>query len=300
MISIEDLKKSGSYENGGEIWNILEHNPGEISCWSEKGVELVNLGGDKVELIKNFPLKIYEENKPLLQENGNILFLNCDEEQGINIYYCDKNFEVHLIEKHISPLPLSLCNLPDLSFACGFSEGEIKIYSRNSNTQKYEVSKKYNKHPTRPITDILYLPQQKYLISGSSGKTIDVYSLSQGESIQTIYDDCCFPLLAIDNSTFVSANKEEIKFWSLKSEFECIKTIKAHENEKWISLSLLGNDLMVSKSGDEFKIWDIKNYECLKTFKEDSSIRQLIVAKNKDIITVTRNNKVNVWKKISS
>ncbi len=57
---------------------------------------------------------------------------------------------------------------------------------------------------------------------------------------------------------------------------------------------------MVSKSGDEFKIWDTKSYECLKTYKEDSSIKQFIVSKNNDIITLTRNNKVNVWKKISS
>lgn len=300
MMSIVDLKKSVSYENGGQIWNILELNDGEISCWGEKGVELVNLVGDKVELTKNFPLKIYDENTPLLQENGSILYLNCAEEEGINLYYCDKNFEVHLIEEAKHPLPFSLCNLPDLSFACGFSDGKIKIYSRNSDTQKYEVTNEYNKHRTRPVADILYFPQQKYLLSGSSSQTIDVYSLSQGESIQTIYDDCCSSLRAIDDSTFVSANKKEIKFWSLKSEFECIKTINAHENDRWIRLSLLGNDLLVSKSGDEFKIWDIKNYECLKTFKEDSTIKQLIVTKNKDIITLTQDSKVNVWKKISS
>jgi hypothetical protein len=32
---------------------------------------------------------------------------------------------------------------------------------------------------------------------------------------------------------------------------------------------------MVSRSDDEFKIWDVKNYECLKTYKEDSDILRI-------------------------
>jgi hypothetical protein len=51
------------------------------------------------------------------------------------------------------------------------------------------------------------------------------------------------------------------------------KTIKAHEESIYdIYLYLLGNELMLTKSDNVFKIWDVKNYECLKTYKEDSVI----------------------------
>jgi hypothetical protein len=55
---------------------------------------------------------------------------------------------------------------------------------------------------------------------------------------------------------------------------------------------------MVSHSYiNEFKIWDVKNYERLKTYKEDSNtIRRIIITADNNIITLTNNYKINVWK----
>jgi WD40 repeat protein len=110
--------------------------------------------------------------------------------------------------------------------------------------------------------------------------------------------------MVINDETFASGNPGEIKIWSIKDYskteliFSCIKSINAHEESMHgISLHLLGNDLMVSESGeDEFIIWDVKKYKCIKTYKEDSYIKRLIVTKNCDIITATYDNKVNLWK----
>jgi hypothetical protein len=54
-------------------------------------------------------------------------------------------------------------------------------------------------------------------------------------------------------------------------------------------LKLLGSEYIVSRAeqGDEFKIWDLKNYECMQTYREDSDIKRLIVMKDNSVITQT-------------
>jgi hypothetical protein len=46
---------------------------------------------------------------------------------------------------------------------------------------------------------------------------------------------------------------------------------------------------------DEFKIWDLRNYECLITYKEETGIYGLIVTENNKIITATKDKKVSLW-----
>jgi hypothetical protein len=41
-------------------------------------------------------------------------------------------------------------------------------------------------------------------------------------------------------------------------------------------------------------IWDFKNYESLITYEEDFYLSKMIVTKNNDIITTTKNSRVNV------
>jgi WD40 repeat protein len=198
-----------------------------------------------------------------------------------------------------------LCNISDLSFAVGFSEGTIKIYSKNN--KKYQ-SKDYKIH-IGTVKSLLYLPQQNLLLSGSDDKTINIFSLSEEKSIKRLIaqKNWVTSLILLNDETFASGSNGFIKIWSIKEKtrieisFLFINIIKASEYPDDIYLNILGNDFIVSKSyGAEFKIWDVKNYECIKTVtgKDDSSLVELIVTKNKNtnIITVTKNNKINLWK----
>jgi WD40 repeat protein len=120
----------------------------------------------------------------------------------------------------------------------------------------------------------------------------------------TGHSNSVFSLISLNDETIASGSRGEIKIWSIKADtnIECIKTIKAHENENgnknrnnFVFLQKFGNDFMVSKSKDEFIIWDVKNYNYLKTYKEDSFIQRLIVTGDNKIITATKENFVNVW-----
>jgi WD40 repeat protein len=138
-------------------------------------------------------------------------------------------------------------------------------------------------------------------LSGSCDKTINVLNLLKEKSIKTLngHSNDVTSLTFLNDETFASGCFKEIKIWSIKGNIECIKTIDAHDSNGYgIVLNSLGNDFIVSRAseGCEFKIWDVKSYECLKTYNEDSAINRLIVTKNQDIITETKDMKVNVWK----
>lgn len=144
---------------------------------------------------------------------------------------------------------------------------------------------------------MIYLPKHNYILSGSQDRTINVLSLNDKNSIKKITDhnNWVTSILLLSDETFSSASRGVIKIWSIKSEIECIKTIDAHEKSRYtMNLHLLGNNFMISQSDyEEFKIWDLKNYECLKTYREDTDIYGMNVTKN-SIITRTKDNKVNV------
>jgi hypothetical protein len=66
---------------------------------------------------------------------------------------------------------------------------------------------------------------------------------------------------------------------------EFIRTIEARERSLYgIYLNPIGNDFMVSRSESEFKIWNLKTYECIKTYIVDSFIHLMIVTKNNHIV----------------
>jgi hypothetical protein len=289
-----NFEKSYSYKLDQTPLGILELSEGEISCWTEEKIELLKCNTNSLELSKSLPLKTQQNyTYPIEQENGDIIYRRGPYELTI----CDKNFNLIEIFKESNSI-WSLCGISKLSFAVGLSVGTIKIYSRNSNSQKYEVIKEYNFHSNR-IWSLLYLPKQNYLLSGSSDQTINVLSLSEEKSIKKLtgHNSTVSSLISLNDETFASGSYREIKIWSIKANIICLKNIRAHEEvcEFFIFLQLVENDFIVSQSGDEFKIWDLKNYQCSKTYKENSGITAMIVTKNKNIITGTGDNKVNLW-----
>jgi WD40 repeat protein len=291
---VQNFKKCSSLKFNHDINGLLELCDGSFPCWTKNEIKLLKLDGDKLELIKSFYINTFDSwIFPIKQKKGNIIFKGSSKELTI----CDKDFNVIKRYEKSSNIK-SLCSISNLSFAIGLEDGTLKIYLINSNTQEH-VFYQFNKH-SKAIWSLLYLPKQNYLLSGSWDKTINVTCLSERKLIKTLtgHSDWVSSLISLNDETFASGSEGEIKIWSIKEEIQFIKTIKAYEGICWgVFLNLLGNDFMISRIGDcEFKIWDLKNYECLKTYEEDSRIRELIVTKNNKIITVTEDNKLNVWR----
>jgi WD40 repeat protein len=297
-MKIPTYKKLGSYKYNGLLNSILELNQGEISCWTDEKLELIKLRDDSLVLTESFPLKTEYSAYTIQLENGNIIHAS-----GGDLTIFDKNFNI--LEKYEEKKVICLlCKISELSFAVGLSSGRIKIYSKLNST-RYEI-KEYKSH-NDGIGALLYLPKQNFLLSGSFDFSINVLSLSDEKSIKRLTDhkNIITSLVLLNDETFASSSLGVIKIWSIKAEENkehieciCIKTLNAHEEIDYIFLYNLANDFMVSKTGSEFIIWDVKNYESLKSYKEDSVIDKFIVTKNQSIVTSTTDNKVNIWQKI--
>jgi WD40 repeat protein len=294
-INIELRKKSSSHQLDLDFWALIELRDGTVPCWTSGGIQLFENIESSFKLIKKFSYKTTYWTYPIQQENQNIIFT--DGAYEVAMY----NKEFKLIKSYFETnFIIALCNLSELSFALGLANGTIKIYSLDQTNQKYGV--KEHKYHTETVYSLLYLPNQNYLISSSKDRTIKVFSLSEAKVVQTITDHCEYvtSLISLNETTFASGSYGEIKVWHIKADnINCIKTLEAHEESlHGIDLNLLGGDFMVSRTylDDEYKIWDLKTYKCLKTYKEDSQIERLICTKNKEIITATDDNQLNIWK----
>jgi WD40 repeat protein len=306
-INIDYLKKCRNYQSDYDAESILQLSDGNISFWNWYEIKLLKLVADNLVVIKILPIgseNIYARpmllqnaySHPIQLQNENIIYASDSKKLTI----CDKDFNViEILEE--TKLIMSICNLSELSFAVGFENGNIKIYSRNPESLKYEVVKE-NVCQYVYASSLLYLPKQNYLLSGSLwNKSIIVLNLSDLKTIQKLTGHISevTSFLSLNDETFASGSYGEFKIWSIKadSSIQCIQTIPAHENcTNRIVLYNFVNDLMISRSGEEFKIWDWKTYECLGRYGEDCPIIALIVTKNLHIITGTNKKNVNLWK----
>jgi WD40 repeat protein len=304
--STYELKKSCSYEFHGNIKGILELISGEIACFTDNATHLLKIcDNNSLKLSESFPAA-HIDTFPIQQGNGNIIFA-----YDKDLTICNENFDLIENLKESNSI-WSLCNISQQSFAIGLSSGTIKIYSKknknkNNSNETYFITNEY-KHHSGGVWTLLYLPKQKYLLSGSKDETINVLSLFEEKLIETLTGHSSYvsSFLSINDQTFASGSNGEIKIWSIKDEtiIECIRTLNAHEKSYYnICLYHLGNDYMVSRTNDdrEFKIWDVKNFKCLRVYKEDSEFHHLIVTKSNSnsnsIITGTKDKKVNFWHK---
>jgi hypothetical protein len=294
-INIDSLRKCSTYKLYGEIKAVLEHSDETFSFFTERGIELLEIKNNRFNLIKTLPIKSDYWTHPIQFENGDIIFRS----RFNQLTHFDKDFNIiqRFEESHDI---YSLCNLSELSFAVGFYH-YIKVYSKNENTQKYEV-KEY-KCPSFGIFNIHYLPKQNFLLISSYEKKINVLSLSEG-SIKKLTDhnSPVTSLISLNDETFASDSYDGvIKICSIKEDtsIECIRTIQTDEIGSGSKLYILGNDFIISRSEIEFKILDVKTYECIKSLKEDLSFERMTVTKNQNVITVIEDeqvNQVNLWK----
>lgn len=299
-ININSLKNRMFYCLDNYVGGILELSYGTILSWTEDKINFMKYDSNcNLQLKKTLELEKSIHNccsfiSPINQ-NGNVIFTD----GGMDLRIWDKNFK--LIEISEESYIFCICNLTPSCFAIGLNNGPIKIYSRSDNNE-INFFKEYTYH-SRAVTCLLYIPKYEVLLSASLDKTINVINLLEDECIQTVTDNnhCVSSLISVENGIIASGSYEGvIKVWSINQDkhIECIKTVKSHSEKKWIYLYLLGNDFILCRQdySKEFKIFDLKTYECLKTCKEEDIIDRLLVTNNYNIIIGTLDKKINVWK----
>jgi hypothetical protein len=295
-----NYEKISSIEFNDNISALLQIDDNLILGTSFKNLFLFEITSDySFKLIKNISYKKNLLNPPaLLLLDDNIVYGG----DKLEIYYLNLNIveEIHLNEqlneKHIS----SLCRISEKSFAAGFSNGCIKIFTKNTSNQKFSEEICLTSH-INEVTSLLCLENKNILLSGSLGE-IKIWNLSQQTTLmQTLIGHKSFvnSLISLNDEMFASSCRD-IKIWSIKDNFNCVKTINAHW-DTLNSLKLLNSNYIITPSSDgKFKIWNAEEpYKCLRTYNESSGINFLLVMNNSTIVTSTKDNKINIWIPIS-
>lgn len=314
-INISSFKKRATHQfEYDRLFGILNLSDDTIAFWTEDSIILLKYNEKEInpstEVIKSFP---FEYNNSLYMCIFPIQLkdpTNINTDTSTDIIFTDGQNELKIFDKNFKLIDtyyelntiISLCIISSCSFAVGLSDGSVKIYFRNE--KKYQVHRKYNCYKC-PVNCILYLPKQDFILF-CIYKYIEVFNLKHSKHIVTLdqHNHELSSIIQMNDNIFVSVSSDgEIKFWCIKSEknyiIECINTIKAYEQKSLVFLYVLGDEYIVSRQFKkrEFKIWDVKNYKCINTYKEESYIKRLIVTKNNNIITGTfLDRKVNVWK----
>lgn len=180
------------------------------------------------------------------------------------------------------------------------------MLSKNGHKKEYDIVLEYKEH-AYSVNCLLYVPQHNLLLSASHDCLINVFSLTNKQSIDRLtgHEECITGLISLNNSMdfkFASSSYDgEIRIWKIMKDhsIECISTIQAHKGD-CVFLNLLSQDFMVSrvsnfKNSRCFKIWDLKTFKCCKICEENCEILSMVTSKD-SIITLTSDWKLNLWK----
>lgn len=300
ILNATNLKNLSSYQQDDIVRGLLELKDGRIACWTKEKIKIFKINNEnKLELIQNLNFKTYGTNITVnpIEHYENIIFT--DKDNQVRIW--DKYFRLSQVFQEYSTI-LSLCEISSTQIAIGLDR-RIKIYNRNVIKQSYYKSKEYTDFSSS-VNNLVYLSKFDLLISSSSeDKVINMLSFREGKSIKILTDhtNSITSLIYKNDNTFVTASLDgHIKFWHVEKDniIECIKTIKAYENNNIISLYLLGNKNLISKiiHSSEFKIWDFETLKCTNTCREDSKIMEMIITQNNFIISGLKDKNLNIWK----
>jgi WD40 repeat protein len=151
------------------------------------------------------------------------------------------------------------------------------------------------------VTSIAFSPNGKYIISGSSDKTLKLWDVNTGECIRTFRGH----IDAVNSVTFSSDGRyvlsgswdSAIKLWDVNTG-ECIRTFRGHTG--WVNSVTFSSDgrYIVSGSSDKtLKLWDVNTGECIRTFRgHTGSIRSVNFSPNgKYIISGSSDKTLKLW-----
>jgi len=140
------------------------------------------------------------------------------------------------------------------------------------------------------------------IVSGSSDRTIKIWNFDDGTCLKTMegHDSCvlCLEIMHSGEHLISGSRDFTIKIWCL-IRGECIKTLGQQTNFNWISLVLIvSNDEILSCSGDQLNLWNVKNEKCIQTmdvFGVNTGISNIVLICQNEFICTARKNVIQIW-----
>jgi hypothetical protein len=165
----------------------------------------------------------------------------------------------------------NLIVLPDMTIACSARLADYQRYIiilENNNTD-YIKKKVINAHRDC-ITTIINVSSDKFASASIDG-VLKVWSIG-GDCLMDVKQKACDSgLQYIEKGNFLISVFDDItvKVWSMES-YECVREILIEESVKW--LLSLPNGFFASAGMGNLKIWDVTNFQCIKTLNDDQFV----------------------------
>ena len=187
---------------------------------------------------------------------------------------------------------MSVKKISQDKIATGSKDKRVLIFNMSSNK-----SLKSLKH-TDAIKSLEILSPGK-LITGT--KNIIIWDLENTNMITMMdgHDLCINKIQVVPNDIgnfFSCSDDKKIKLWDGRIS-KCVLTLSDHTSEV-NSIKCFSNYLLTSCSNDHLiKFYDIRQTKCLKSLKNTSSIYDLELRENGDLISCNQDKTIKMWHK---
>lgn len=151
---------------------------------------------------------------------------------------------------------------------------------------------------TSKITAVAISNDGKLALSGSQDKTVKLWDLSSGKSIQTFYPKALPLSIAFspDNKFFATESKNyNISLWSI-SKRKPLKVFKGHTAPiSTISFSGGGQFLVSGSQDQSAKIWDLKSGVNIRSLKAPGTIHSIFLESDGQHIQLASTSNNTIW-----
>lgn len=271
---------------------------GLIALFTYNGVKILKITAEnKFEIVKELPEYKDMGAKISMQDDDGCLIFSSDYKDNFKVL--DKDF--NLVQEGGTGSIATLCKLSHSKFSQANNNCRLTIFTKTDGKYDYNYP---HSSPQGNIASQIYFPQQNLIVNGNFDNSISVFDIGKEEFVQTIEDaheDPVTALIRIDDEYFASGGRDfKVKRWSiseiLNGSKEALSTKYAHDqyDGEYMKLAHLVGIFYVSACGFYFKIWD--EWDSCRTFEEDARVQFVSVTKSRELLVVTEDNNIHLWK----
>jgi WD40 repeat protein len=253
---------------------ILNEHTSKINCLALLSDNyIVSVSFDKTlkvwDINTNICIKTIEDDQPIYSvcvlPDNNILYYTTDR---LRVLDSKINFKLIAgITLKESTYINKIILLPNNHLACSGLVNETSFYFFIINYKNFKLVKKINEH-TSWINCMVNLTDS--FASGSSDKTIKIWSMDY-ECLQTIIGhtgSVCALLYINDDNILISGSYDKtMRVWDCNN-YNCMRVIETQIVRGFVTLP---NGYFGSLACDSFGFWNVKDFQCIKTLKQNES-----------------------------
>lgn len=296
---IQSYEKKTSFNLNSKVSGMQLLDSGLIALFTFNGVKILKITAEnKFEVVKELPeYKDMGQKISTQDDDGCLIFSSGNYKDNFKVL--DKDF--NLLQDGGAGSIETLCKLSDSRISQANNEWKLCIFTKVDG--KYEYTEGYTSSQGN-IASQIYFPQQNLIVNGNFDKSISVFDLAKGEFVHTIEDahgDPVTALIRLDDEHFASGGRDfKVKRWSiseiLNGSKEAMSTQYAHDqyDGECMKLTHLAGKFYVSACGFYFKVWG--EWDSWRTFEEDARVQFVSVTKSRELLVVTDDNNIHLWK----